>query len=222
MYSSNFAEMSFDEIWAVILHAARCLRADARTMATRERSMRLNAIRIANSYLYLFRNNLKKLQEHLTTYGTFDAMLEDWLGPITMLGEDPRNFIMAVDNGMTRKEWLSKTSLTYLGELKTAQRKAAAERSERKMRTPTPAETLSVEAQLEQYKLRDSEQTETITMLKRQIKELERQNRVMGDEIKSLMRRLDRMRDAACESAEKIWPGRKRRDTPAICVGRKD
>ena len=82
----------------------------------------------------------------------FDDWSASWLAPIVMIGEDPRELLTAIQEGMTEQQYMAKGPFGKLVKGR-SKRQAGVEQSERVV-PGVPATGLSIEEQSAQWKAR--------------------------------------------------------------------
>lgn len=128
-----------------IEHAGRA--ADSAAIATKHRNVvRLELYRAAVSYQELARSHHNWFVDQAKSVGGIDALLESWFRPLTVLGEDWRDLLRDVAEGMTEKDYLASTAGSWMRRHKLAQ--LIAVKAEEQEPPPKVSRELPVEEQL--------------------------------------------------------------------------
>jgi hypothetical protein len=114
--------------------AAIAERCAAEAMRNRER-VRAALYRAAVAYQRLARDHHEWFLAQAQSVGGIDALLERWFRPLAFFGEDRRDLLRDVAEGMTEREYLASTAGSYLRRRKVA-KLVDAEKAE----PPLPAE----------------------------------------------------------------------------------
>lgn len=119
------------------------------------REAKTHAYRMAEDYLQM----LQQLQPNLRDFvqkqgfrskGCVDKYLEKWFAPMASMGDDWRELVHAVQEGMTQKQYLASGASVYCSKAK--RKSDAATLSRRARRQPEPDESMPVEHQVEYWK----------------------------------------------------------------------
>ncbi|GMU38255.1 MAG: hypothetical protein KJ057_09695 [Phycisphaerae bacterium] len=122
--------------------AAIAERCAAEAMRNRER-VRRSLFRAAMTYQRLARDHHEWFLAQAKSVGGIDALLEGWFRPLELFGEDWRDLLRDVAEGMTEREYLASTAGSFL-----RRRQVARLVNSDKPEAPIPAEperTLPVE-----------------------------------------------------------------------------
>lgn len=123
--------MLFHECLKQAAIAERCA---AEAMRNRER-VRRSLYRAAIMYQQLARDHHEWFLTQARSVGGIDALLEGWFRPLALFGEDWRDLLRDVVEGMTEREYLASTAGSFL-----RRRQVARLVNEEKPETPLPAE----------------------------------------------------------------------------------
>ncbi|MHC4649039.1 MAG: hypothetical protein ACYTBJ_26600 [Planctomycetota bacterium] len=151
------------------------------------------AYRMAQSYIAMQQKDHNRLVDLIqTTYGKTPDAIDHWLAAsfqgLTAIGGDARQLITAIQEGMTRQQYLSSTPSIFLN----SKKRAAQPITTRPPLPSDPAEELPLDEQVKQLRLQNE-------ALKRQLKE-ERGARQQAErslaKVETEVKRLQRIMEA--------------------------
>lgn len=175
-----------------------------RHVALSIKEMRLakaSAYRMAKGYVALIRDFHNEFVEFLTASSvTIDEWLEKWFVPLDRIGEDYRELLVAVENGMTLKAYHSTTPAVFVGQLRqsAAKEHAVGNGDETcvtgavEERRPQMEERMSAAERASWWKSRCLELEEKVRVLKEDLRETKRDFRRTSDALKRMDKVLKR------------------------------
>lgn len=193
------SEKRCDHVYAEFLHFIERMADCSRLLEAHRRSIRLNAYRAAVRYVELQQNHHNEFNRLLRSFGQdYDQLIENWFGPLRLLDEDPHALIIAIQDGLTKNEWMGQ-DVSARGFLDRQKRqRLAKEREQAASVTPAPTEELSIEAQCSQYKLRCTGLQELTDRLTKENRHLRTELARVQARLTSALRRVRRIeRDLA-------------------------
>jgi len=129
--SATNPNVLFSECLKLVATAERCA---AAAMRNRER-VRRSLYRAAVKYQQLARDHHEWFLAQARSVGGIDALLEGWFRPLALFGEDWRDLLRDVAEGMTEREYMASTAGSFL-----RRRRVAALVNRQAAESPLPTE----------------------------------------------------------------------------------